>query len=147
MMKYLHPDYCVRFWGDELVGKIQNRQLKSSLDSFFTTYTLDDFRFFMKALEDFAFHNRVWVIIDEVLLLDPVNLFDYLRGETPFIILPEEQTRTPFYFIITGSAGIASWVEKRHLKRYIFDLPLFSKDEGWEYALKLRRRLGRPPMS
>jgi hypothetical protein len=59
--------------------------------------------------------SRVWVILDEVVLFEKFP-----------IQLPEEQDLGPFKWIVTGSAGIGSWVAKRHLKKFVFDLPLFS---------------------
>ena len=69
--------------------------------------------------------TRVWVIADEVVL------FEIL------IKLPEEQDLGPFKWIVTGSAGIGSWVAKRHLEKMVFDLPPFSKDESFEFAKNL----------
>ena len=62
--------------------------------------------------------KRVWVIIDEVVLFQrfPIDL-------------PEEQNMGPFNWIITGSAGIGSWVAKRHLEKLVYDLPIFTKAE------------------
>ena len=43
----------------------------------------------------------------------------------------------PFNWIVIGSAGIASWVAKKHLEKLVFDLPLFNKEEGFGFANNL----------
>jgi len=58
------------------------------------------------------------------------------------IDLPKEQHLGPFNWIITGSAGIGSWVDERHLEKYVFDLPLFNKTECLTFATKLSSKLG-----
>ena len=50
------------------------------------------------------------------------------------IDLPEEQNRGPFNWIVTGSAGIGSWVSKKHLEMLVFDLPPFTKEECFDFA-------------
>jgi hypothetical protein len=54
----------------------------------------------------------------------------------------EEQDLGPFKWIVTGSTGIGTWVAKRHLKKLVFDLPLFSKKECSDFAHILCNSLG-----
>ncbi len=58
------------------------------------------------------------------------------------IKLPEEQDLGCFKWIVTGSAGISSWVARRHLNKFVFDLPLFSKTECSDFANILSKSLG-----
>jgi hypothetical protein len=44
--------------------------------------------------------------------------------------------------IVTGSAGIGSWVAKRHLEMYVFDLPLYTKEGCTDFANKLCSTIG-----
>jgi hypothetical protein len=53
------------------------------------------------------------------------------------IELRKEQDVGPFNWIITGSAGIGTWVAKKHLVQYVFDLPLFAKEDCFQIALDL----------
>ena len=53
------------------------------------------------------------------------------------IDLPEEQALGPFKWIVTGSAGIGSWVAKRNLGKLVFDLPLFTKQQCVDFTSKL----------
>jgi hypothetical protein len=53
-----------------------------------------------------------------------------------------EQDLGPFKWIVTGSTGIGTWVAKRHLKKLVFDLPLFSKKECSDFAHILCNSLG-----
>jgi hypothetical protein len=69
---------------------------------------------------------RIWIIVDEVVLFDNFPIDSH-----------EEQYLGPFNWIITGSAGIGSWVGKQHLKKHVFDLPLFNKDEFLTFAYLL----------
>jgi hypothetical protein len=53
------------------------------------------------------------------------------------IRLPEEQDLGPFHWIVTGIAGIGSWVAKKHLGRLVFDWPLFTAEERSAFAKNL----------
>ena len=55
--------------------------------------------------------------------------------------LPEEQDKD-VHFIVTGNAGIGIWVAERHLQDFVHDLPLFTSEALYEYALKLVDCLG-----
>jgi hypothetical protein len=74
--------------------------------------------------------KRIWIIVDEVVLFKNFP-----------IRLPEEQDLGPFKWIITGSAGIGTWVAKRHIENLVFDLPLFRKDECVTFAAHLSTML------
>ena len=69
--------------------------------------------------------TRVWVIVDEVVLFKNV------------IKLPEEQDFGPFKWLVTGSAGIGSWVFTQHLEKLLVDLPTFTEKECYDFANKL----------
>ena len=68
---------------------------------------------------------------------------DHNFKDFPTIALPDEQLESPFHFVVTGSAGIKCWVASRHLQRYVFVLPLFSKVEGYNYVIRLAGALGK----
>ena len=44
--------------------------------------------------------------------------------------------------MVTGSAGIGSWVAERHLEKLVFDLPRFTAEECFDFAEKLCNALG-----
>ena len=75
--------------------------------------------------------TRICIIVDEVVLFEkfPVHL-------------SEEQDLGPLNWIVTGSVGIGSWVAKRHLENLVFDLPLFTKEECFDFANNLCNSLG-----
>jgi hypothetical protein len=94
----------------------------------------NDFLLFFKLCNEVvSAKKRIWVIIDEVVEFEKSYLNFYL---------PEEQKFSNFYFIVTGSAGICSWISKRHLDKWVFDLPFFSRNESFQYAEGLREKLG-----
>jgi hypothetical protein len=100
-----------------------------ALGTFLRTRAPEDFGLFTDDLYNYANGNhRIWLIVDDV-----VEFSDKLFP----LDLPEEQTQSPFHWIVTGSAGIGSWVAKRHLDKFIFHLPLFSPDETFDFATKL----------
>ena len=118
----------VDMWKDNLSKNLDSsHELFISLETLLEKQTAKYFGIFLKYLKKFAVsEHRVWIIVDEVVEFSKFP-----------ITLPDEQTRTPFKWIVTGSAGIGSWVAKRHLTRYVFDLPLWSKNQCVEFATKL----------
>ena len=74
----------------------------------------------------------MWVLIDEVSKFEAT--------EFP-ITLPEEQRESPFNYIVTGSLGIASFIQKRHLEHFVWDLPTFTQNETGTFARKLAKPL------
>ena len=140
--------FCGRWWKDsfQIEGPV-----KACLDQFYDDALPSSFGKFMKALRKYISvpgnQNiqiedgqtipikipRIWIIIDEVVLFEDVK---YL------ISLPKEQALGPFNWIITGSAGIGSWVSMRHLENLVFDLPLFTKAECVDFTSRLSNNLG-----
>jgi hypothetical protein len=93
--------------------------------------TLLNLKYFMLQMQHVATKVPVWVLVDDV-----TNL-DFTLDEIPFMEFPDENTHTPFHFIVTGREGIGTWVSKRDLAKWAFDLPLFNKDEGLLYSKNL----------
>ena len=125
---------------DAPIVENQKTKLKKKLDEFLSAeqHSLFNFRAFMYQLKIFARSKRVWVIIDEIVAL-------YLGKErVDMFPLPEEQDKNKIHFIVTGSAGIGSWVVDRHLQKFVYDLPLFTKGEMLDYAKKTVEGLGHP---
>ena len=107
-------EFCGRLWRDsfQIEGEVGN-----ALNKFYDNALLKSFGKFILALYKYAEANpqtRIWITIDDVVLFEKL------------IRLPEEQDLGPFKWIVTGSAGIGSWVDERHLEELVFDLPLFS---------------------
>jgi hypothetical protein len=99
------------------------------LGTFLRIKTPEDFGGFIDDLYNYTNGNhRIWLILDKAV--------EFSNKHFP-VDLPEEQTQSPFHWIVTGSAGIGPWVAKRHLDKCIFDLPLFSPDETFDFATKL----------
>ena len=125
------PTFCGRLWRDDFVQL--GGSVTETLNLFFQDADPKSFGAFLDALvlstEDSG--PRIWIIVDEVVLFEnfPIDL-------------PEEQDLGPFNWIVTGSAGIGSWVAKRHLEKLVFDLPLFTKEECWDFANSLCNSLG-----
>jgi len=107
--------------------------VKTSLDKFYEDALPKSFGKFIRALRQYARKSgtRVWIIVDDVVLFEnfPIDL-------------PEEHGRGPFNWIVTGSAGIYSWVSKKHLEKLVFHLPLFTKEECFDFANSLGNSLG-----
>jgi len=114
--------FCGNLWKDSF--QIEGT-LKTSLDKFYEDALPKSFGKFIRALRQYARKSgtRVWIIVDDVVLFEnfPIDL-------------PEEQNRGPFNWIVTGSAGIYSWVSKKHLEKLVFHLPLFTKEECFDFA-------------
>ena len=127
--------FCGKWWKDSFL-QIDDDTVKTCLDQFYQDALPSSFGKFVTALRTFIDKGekktRIWIIIDEVVLFEKVK---YL------ICLPKEQDMGPFNWIITGSAGIGSWVGKRHLEKFVFDLPLFTKDESLTFASRLCNNL------
>jgi hypothetical protein len=124
-------NFCGNLWRQDFV-KI-NSPVKDTLDQFYRDAHPDTFGAFLFALWEYTLSSgsRIWIIVDEV------SMFEKFP-----IRLPEEQDLGPFNWIITGSAGIGSWVANRHLEKLVFDLPLFTKVECFEFANNLSNSLG-----
>ncbi len=103
------------------------------MENFYQDALPKSFGKFLFALRKYTRNSetRIWIIIDEVVLFENFP-----------IQLPEDQNLGPFKWIVTGSAGIGSWVAKRHLNKIVFDLPLFTKEECVDFANKLCESLG-----
>ena len=123
--------FCGRFWREDFSNI--DASVTESLEQFYQHPHAKSFGDFLFALWNHILlsNARVWIIVDEVVLF-----------ETFPIQLPEDQNLGPFKWIVTGSAGIGSWVAKRHLEMFVFDLPLFSKEECADFANKLCNSLG-----
>ena len=112
--------------------------MKTALNKFYDDARLESFQDFFFELRKYArgtqspqsSKTRVWIIIDEVVLFEKL------------IKLPEEQALGPFKWIVTGSAGIGSWVAERHLEDLVFDLPRFTQQQCFDFAKKLCNALG-----
>ena len=122
--------FCGRLWRDalQIEGDVGN-----ALSNFFVDALADSFGKFFDALIEYTENTgtRIWIIVDEVVLFEDFN-----------IALPEEQDLGPFKWIVTGSAGIGSWVSKRHLEKQVFDLPRFTPEQCFDFASKLCSCLG-----
>jgi hypothetical protein len=116
-------NFCGNLWREDF-AKIDAR-VKDTLDQFYRDAHPDSFGAFLFALWErtLSSGSRIWIIVDEVAMFEKFP-----------IRLPEEQDLGPFHWIVTGSAGIGSWVAKRHLEKLVFDLPLFTKAECFEFA-------------
>lgn len=123
--------FCGHLWSDDFspIGG----EVKKCLESFFADALPATFGRFLAALRKHTRRpgDRIWIVIDEVVLFEKF-----------LIRLPEEQDLGPFNWIVTGSAGIGSWVGKRHLEKRVFDLPLFTKEECLGFANNLCSALG-----
>jgi len=122
--------FCGNLWKEsfQIEGIVKN-----TLDKFYEDGLPQSFGKFFKALRQYTRKSgtRVWIIVDDVVLFEnfPIDL-------------PEEQGRGPFNWIVTGSAGIYSWVSKKHLEKLVFHLPLFTKEECFDFANSLGNSLG-----
>ena len=122
--------FCGHFWKDSL--QIEG-SVKTALSKFYGDARLGSFQDFFFELRKYArgtqspqsSKTRVWIIIDEVVLFEKL------------IKLPEEQDLGPFKWIVTGSAGIGSWVAERHLGKLVFDLPRFTQQQCIDLAKNL----------
>lgn len=123
--------FCGLFW-KAAISNIED-SVNSALDVLFRDADPRSFGEFLDSLVVFTRKTgkRIWIIVDEVVLFEnfPIDL-------------PEEQDLGPFNWIVTGSAGIGSWVSKRHLEKLVLDLPLFTKEECFEFAINLCNSLG-----
>ena len=124
--------FCGHFWKDsfQLEGP-----MKTALNKFLEDALPGSFGEFLAALEEYTerTRTRTWVIIDEVVLFK----------KTGFPIdLPERRNFRAFKWIVTGSADIGSWVFKQHFQKLVFDIPLFTKEESYEFADNLCKSLG-----
>jgi hypothetical protein len=109
-----------QFWNSTKLSE----ECKLMFCKFQSEPTTQNFEVFLWELGKFAKKgNRVWVIMDDDKMF-PIHL-------------PEEQRISPFHWIVTGGEGIGSWVSKRHLEKFTFDLPLFSADATLALAEKL----------
>ena len=121
--------FCGNLWKEsfQIEGIV-----KTTLDKFYEDGLPQSFGKFFKALRQYTRKSgtRVWIIVDDVVLFEnfPIDL-------------PEEQGRGPFNWIVTGSAGIGTWVSKKHLQNLVFDLPLFTKEECFDFANSLCKSL------
>jgi hypothetical protein len=117
--------FCGHLWKDKFLQIDGN--VTASLHNFYQDPQAASLEDFFTALCEYteSTSDRVWIIIDEVVLFENFPLR-----------LPEEQDLGPFNWIVTGSAGIGSWVSKRHLQNVVFDLPLFTKEECLDFAQK-----------
>jgi hypothetical protein len=124
--------FCGNLWKDEFL-KISDINVQSSLETFYKDALPESFgEFFFAVLQYIrSSGNVIWIVVDEAVSFEnfPIDL-------------PEEQNLGPFNWILTGSAGIGSWVSKRHLEKRVFDLPLFTAKECFEFAQKLCSSLG-----
>jgi hypothetical protein len=120
-------EFCGHLWKNDFL-QIDCENVRASLETFYQDKLSDSFGVFLSAVSKYtrSSGNRVWMIVDEAVLFEnfPIDL-------------PKEQRLGPFNWIVTGSAGIGSWVAKRHLKKWVFDLPLFTKEECSEFANNL----------
>jgi hypothetical protein len=102
------------------------------------------FAAFWTALEKFkgATGARIWMLIDEA----PNDAFvPVAKGGRGFpVVLPEEQVRSEFHFVVTGSSGMAQFVADRNLKNWVWDLPLFVAPEAAKFAQHLADELKFP---
>ena len=122
--------FCGNFWKDSL--QIEG-SAKTALNKFYADARLKSFQDFFFQLRKYArgtqspqsSKTRIWIIIDDVVLFE--NL----------ITLPEEQSHGPFNWVVTGSAGMGTWVGKQHLGREVFDLPLYTNKQCFDFAKKL----------
>ena len=125
-------EFCGHLWKDDFL-QINDTNVKDALRTFYRDALPASFGEFIEAVLEYTLSSgeRIWIVVDEVVLLEnfPIDL-------------PEEQAMGPFNWIVTGSAGIGSWVAKKHLAKFVFDLPLFSKDESFKFAFDLSRLLG-----
>jgi hypothetical protein len=119
-------NFCGHLWKDSFLQ--MEGDVKDTLEQFYNDAMPDSFGDFYYALikQTRTKNTRIWIIVDEVVLFEDFP-----------IRLPKEQDMGPFNWIITGSAGIGSWVGKRHLEKFVFDLPLFTKDESLTFATRL----------
>ena len=115
--------FCGHFWRDSFTE--MEGEITTSLDAFYIDTLPKSFGIFLSTLRRYIRNKKtnIWIIIDEVVLFEnfPIDL-------------PREQDIGPFHWIITGSAGIGSWVGKQHLGKLVFDLPPFSKAECVEFT-------------
>ena len=120
-------EFCGHLWKDDFL-QINDTNVKDALQTFYRDALPASFGEFVEAVLEYTLSSgeRIWIVVDEVVLLEnfPIDL-------------PEEQAMGPFNWIVTGSAGIGSWVAKKHLAKFVFDLPLFSKDESFKFAFDL----------
>eukprot|EP00475_Leptophrys_vorax_P016989 TRINITY_DN2349_c0_g1_i4.p1 TRINITY_DN2349_c0_g1~~TRINITY_DN2349_c0_g1_i4.p1 ORF type:complete len:645 (+),score=153.34 TRINITY_DN2349_c0_g1_i4:80-2014(+) len=118
--------FCGHLWRDDFLRI--GVSVKDTLDLLFRDADPKSFGEFLDSLvfSTRQTGTRIWIIVDEVVLFEnfPIDL-------------PEEQDLGPFNWIVTGSAGIGSWVAKKHLEKLVFDLPLFTKEECFEFANNL----------
>jgi len=123
--------FCGKLWKDDFL-QIEGA-VKDSLEKFYEDGLSMSFGKFFKALMEYTVSSgtRIWIIVDEVVLFEnfPIDL-------------PEEQDLGPLNWIVTGSAGIGSWVAKKHLEKLVFDLPLFTKEECFDFVNNLCNSLG-----
>ncbi|KAF0704884.1 Aste57867_7224 [Aphanomyces stellatus] len=119
--------YSVDLRTTALVG-LQKFSLDGKPESF------SDFCFLFEKLCKFR-NLRVWMIVDEA-TSDELQAFP--------ITWPEEQKLTPFHFVLSGSLGMAQFVAKQHLRKAVWDLPLFDLGETAKLAKDLQAALGIP---
>ena len=119
-------------WKENLLLKFSDsHEVSIALKNLIKQPSKHSFGQFLGNLKKFSSSgNRVWVIVDEVVQFSNFP-----------ITLPEEQKKSPFNWIVTGSAGIGTWVAKRHLRKYVFDLPLWSKYQCVEFLCKICKYL------
>ena len=118
--------FCGHQWKDSFQ---MEGEVGIALNKFYKDALQDSFVKFLEALHEYAERKsttRIWIIIDDVVLF-----------ENRKIELPEKQEFGPFKWIVTGSAGIGTWVAKRRLDEQVFELPLFTNKQCLDFAKKL----------
>jgi hypothetical protein len=139
-------EFAVKFWQESFNENLDACQspetnkaigeIKKSLTQFAKNVKPKSFKNFHSTLWQFAQAmldkrdqgKRVWVLIDEVTKLE----------ESKFPIgMPEEQRESPFNYIVTGSLGIATFIQKKHLGHFVWDLPTFAQEQTGTFARKL----------
>lgn len=119
--------FCGHLWRDSIL-QIDDQNVQDNLKQFLDDGRAESFGEFFAALSDYSESSgdHVWIVVDDVVLFEnfPIDL-------------PREQDMGPFNWIVTGSADFGTWVGRRHLDKFAFDLPLFTAQECLDCATKL----------
>ncbi|KAF0699467.1 Aste57867_9974 [Aphanomyces stellatus] len=137
------PNCCLAVWKSNLRAyllkhagsSLRSMEMRSTvlraLDEFSKDGKPESFRTFRFNLQQLCQSSqlRIWMIVDDA-TSETLQNFP--------ILWPEEQSPTPFHFELTGSVGIAAFVQKKHLEMQVWDLPLFDPQEMAGLALRLQ---------
>jgi hypothetical protein len=137
-------EWCLGWWFDPFAAWLGKqgegdqvvKEVKDSLETYKESRLANHFYDFFLALKKLARKHRIWLLADEV-----GKFFQEPGSKVKLLDFPTEQDPTPFLWILTGSIGIGEFVARRHLRPFVWDIPVFDKEQSHTFTLKLAEAL------